>query len=148
MPGTFFGFWAVGHRMSANFRRRQFGGSVFVGQHDGDDALSDVWVGRIGRMHGQRGIEVVDLEKDRVAVGFERAKVMFFVWVVGVAKVVVHFDCLDDARDSRIRALNDTLRHNLSEGHAFMTPGVAALGAEADRARCSIGANQTMQSRM
>jgi hypothetical protein len=29
-----------------------------------------------------------------------------------------------------------------------MTPGVAALGAEADRARCSIGANQTMQSRM
>jgi hypothetical protein len=31
----------------------------------------------------------------------------------------------------RIRTLNDELRHNLSHGHAFMTPGVAALGAEA-----------------
>jgi hypothetical protein len=44
-------------------------------------------------MHGQRGIIIIDLEKDRAAIGFERAKVMFFVWVVGVAKVVVHFDC-------------------------------------------------------
>jgi Protein of unknown function (DUF3768) len=31
----------------------------------------------------------------------------------------------------RIRALNDALRHNLSLGHAVMTTGVAALGAEA-----------------
>jgi hypothetical protein len=31
----------------------------------------------------------------------------------------------------RIRALNDALRHNLSLGHAVMTPGIAALGAEA-----------------
>jgi hypothetical protein len=46
-------------------------------------------------MHGQRGIIIIDLEKDRAAIGFERAKVMFFVWVVGVAKVVVHFDGLE-----------------------------------------------------
>jgi hypothetical protein len=31
----------------------------------------------------------------------------------------------------RIRDLNDELRRNLSNGHAFMTPGVAALGPEA-----------------
>ena len=30
-----------------------------------------------------------------------------------------------------IRALNDTLRQNLQKGTAVMTPGVAALGAEA-----------------
>jgi hypothetical protein len=30
-----------------------------------------------------------------------------------------------------IRTLNDELRHDLSLGHALMTPGVAALGAEA-----------------
>ena len=30
-----------------------------------------------------------------------------------------------------IRALNDELRHNLTTGTAFLTPGVAALGAEA-----------------
>jgi hypothetical protein len=52
-----------------------------------------------GGMHGQRGVEIIDLEKDRVAIGFERAKVMFFVWIVGVAKVVVNFDGLDDVRD-------------------------------------------------
>ena len=50
-------------------------------------------------MHGQRGIVIIDLEKDRVAIGFERAKVVFFVWIVGVAKVVIDFDGLDDARD-------------------------------------------------
>jgi hypothetical protein len=31
----------------------------------------------------------------------------------------------------RIRALNDELRHNLPLGHAVMTTGIAALGAEA-----------------
>jgi Protein of unknown function (DUF3768) len=31
----------------------------------------------------------------------------------------------------RIRALNDELRRNLPNGHAVMTAGIAALGAEA-----------------
>jgi hypothetical protein len=31
----------------------------------------------------------------------------------------------------RIRALNDELRHNLPNGHAVMTTGIAALGPEA-----------------
>jgi len=34
-------------------------------------------------------------------------------------------------RIAKIRALNDELRNNLTAGHAFITPGVAALGPEA-----------------
>ena len=72
--------------------------SVFFGQHDGDDALGDRRIGRVWRMSGMSGerlVEVIDLEKDHGAVGFERAKVMFFVGIVGVAKIVVHGDGLD-----------------------------------------------------
>ena len=36
-----------------------------------------------------------------------------------------------DAKTTRIRALNDELRQNFADGIAVMTPGVAALGAEA-----------------
>jgi Protein of unknown function (DUF3768) len=36
-----------------------------------------------------------------------------------------------DLTTNRIRALNDELRHNLPLGHAVMTTGIAALGAEA-----------------
>src|SRR6516162_3075294 len=36
-----------------------------------------------------------------------------------------------DSKTARIRALNDDLRQNFAEGHAVMTPGIAALGAEA-----------------
>jgi hypothetical protein len=36
-----------------------------------------------------------------------------------------------DTKTARIRALNDQLRQNFAEGIAVMTPGVAALGAEA-----------------
>ena len=36
-----------------------------------------------------------------------------------------------DTKTARIRALNDQLRQNFGDGIAVMTPGVAALGAEA-----------------
>ena len=36
-----------------------------------------------------------------------------------------------DTKTARIRALNDELRQNFAEGVAVMTPGIAALGAEA-----------------
>jgi hypothetical protein len=36
-----------------------------------------------------------------------------------------------DSKTARIRALNDELRQNFAEGIAVMTPGIAALGADA-----------------
>jgi hypothetical protein len=36
-----------------------------------------------------------------------------------------------DSKTARIRALNDELRRDFAEGIAVMTPGIAALGAEA-----------------
>ena len=36
-----------------------------------------------------------------------------------------------DTKTARIRALNDELRQNFAGGAAVMTPGIAALGAEA-----------------
>ena len=36
-----------------------------------------------------------------------------------------------DTKTARIRALNDQLRKNFATGLAVMTPGIAALGAEA-----------------
>jgi hypothetical protein len=36
-----------------------------------------------------------------------------------------------DTKTARIRALNDELRQNFADGVAVMTPGIAALGAEA-----------------
>jgi hypothetical protein len=36
-----------------------------------------------------------------------------------------------DSKTARIRALNDELRQDFAQGMAVMTPGVAALGAEA-----------------
>jgi len=36
-----------------------------------------------------------------------------------------------DSKTARIRALNDELRQNFTAGTALMTPGIAALGAEA-----------------
>ena len=36
-----------------------------------------------------------------------------------------------ESKTARIRALNDELRKNFSQGHAVMTTGIAALGSEA-----------------
>ena len=36
-----------------------------------------------------------------------------------------------DSKTARIRALNDELRQDFAGGLAVMTPGIAALGAEA-----------------
>ncbi len=36
-----------------------------------------------------------------------------------------------NTKTDRIRALNDALRHNLATGMAVITPGIAALGADA-----------------
>jgi Protein of unknown function (DUF3768) len=36
-----------------------------------------------------------------------------------------------DSKTARIRALNDELRQNFTQGLAVMTPGIAALGTEA-----------------
>ncbi len=38
---------------------------------------------------------------------------------------------IKSTQTDRIRALNDELRKNFNRGHAVMTTGVAALGAEA-----------------
>ena len=38
---------------------------------------------------------------------------------------------IKSTQTTRIRALNDGLRKNFNQGHAVMTMGVAALGAEA-----------------
>ena len=38
---------------------------------------------------------------------------------------------IKSTQTDRIRTLNDELRKNFSQGHAVMTTGIAALGAEA-----------------
>ena len=42
-------------------------------------------------------VEIIDLEKDCMTVGFKRAKVVFLMRVVSMAKVVKDFDCPDNA---------------------------------------------------
>src|ERR1700724_2272464 len=66
--------------------------SILFGEHDRDHALGNRRIGWIGGVVGEALVEVVDLEKDPMAVGVERAKVVFFVRVVGVAKVIEHSD--------------------------------------------------------
>ena len=51
-------------------------------------------------MVGQVLVVIIDLEKDRLSVGFERPKIMLFVWVIGVTKIVIHRDGFDDALNS------------------------------------------------
>src|ERR1017187_1313064 len=65
---------------------------ILVGQHDRDDSFGHRRVGRIRGMISEASIVVVDLEKDRFPFGFERSEVVFFVWIVSVAEIVVHSD--------------------------------------------------------
>jgi hypothetical protein len=62
--------------------------SIFVGQHDRNDASGNGRIRRIRRVVRQSLVVVVDLGKDHVAFGLERPEVMFFVRVVGVTKIV------------------------------------------------------------
>jgi len=50
-------------------------------------------------MTGEGFAVIVDLEKDDVAVGFKRAKVVLLMRIVGVAEVVKYGNRLEDARD-------------------------------------------------
>jgi hypothetical protein len=80
--------WSIGNfsaqRAAAN---RKNATSVLFSQHDGDDALSDRRISWVGRVRGQHLIIVIDLEKDRLTIDLERAKVVFLVWIVGVAEI-------------------------------------------------------------
>ena len=87
-------------------------GSVFVSEHDRDHADGDGWVRRVGRVVFQVPIKIIDFEKDRVAFSLERAKVVLFMWVVGVTKVVKHRDGLDDAVDGLLAEGGDTRCHD------------------------------------
>jgi hypothetical protein len=70
-------------------------------QHTGDDGFSicalDIWL-----------LIQVDLEKDRSPLGFEGAKVVFFVWIVGVTEVIVDGYRLNDAFDCLLAECGDT----------------------------------------
>jgi hypothetical protein len=68
--------------------------SVFVGQHDRQHTRDD-WFSVCAL--DIRLLIQVDLEKDRMPFGFEGPKVMLFVRVVGMTKVVKDGDGLDDA---------------------------------------------------
>ena len=61
-------------------------------------------------MVGQGLVEIIDLEKDRLSVGLERPKIMFFVWVIGVTKIVIDRDGSDDTVDSLLAKRSDAGR--------------------------------------
>src|ERR1700736_2305327 len=64
--------------------------SILLGQHDRDHALGDRRISWIGGVIRKALVVVIDLEEHLVAVGIERAKIVLFVRIVGVAKVVEH----------------------------------------------------------
>src|SRR6266550_2480969 len=78
--------------------------SILLSQHDRqharDDRFSicalDIWL-----------LIQVDLEKYLVTIGIERAEVMFFMRVVGVAEIVIDSDGLDDAFDGFLPERSD-----------------------------------------
>jgi hypothetical protein len=66
-------------------------------------------------------VEVIDLEKDLLSVGLERPQIMFFVWVIGVAKIVIHRDGFDDALDSLLAKGSDAWRDNGNAAEQVLT---------------------------
>src|SRR5260370_40684688 len=74
--------------------------SVFFSQHDRDHALGDRGISWIGGVVRETFVEVVDLEKDPMAVRIERAKVVLFVRSVAGTKVAEHAVGLDVAGDA------------------------------------------------
>ena len=69
----------------------------------------------------QGRIEIIDLEKDRLAVGLERPKIMLFVGVVGVAKIVIYRDGLDDALNGFLAKGSDTGCHYRKAAEQVLT---------------------------
>jgi hypothetical protein len=53
-------------------------------------------------------VEIIDLEKDRLIIDFKRPKIVFLMWVIGVAEIIVHGDGLDDASNSISAEGSDT----------------------------------------
>ena len=53
--------------------------SVLGGEHDGEDAGGDRGIGRIRRVELHLAIEIVDLEEDALALGFEDRAIMLAV---------------------------------------------------------------------
>jgi hypothetical protein len=66
-------------------------------------------------------IEVIDLEKDLLTFGLERPKIMLFVWVVGVAKIVIHRDGFDDALNSLLAKRSDAWRDDGEAAEQVLT---------------------------
>lgn len=54
------------------------------------------------------GSSYIDLEKDRSPLGFEGAKVVFFVWIVGVTEAIEDGYRLNDAFDCLLAECGDT----------------------------------------
>ena len=57
-------------------------------------------------------VVVIDFKEDRFTLGLEVTKVMFFMRVVGVTKVVVDRDGLDDSCNGLRSESGDTRRHD------------------------------------
>jgi hypothetical protein len=52
---------------------------------------------------------MIDLEKDRLAVDLKRPKIVFFIWVIGVAEIILHGSTNSPAtdRDQRARIVGE-----------------------------------------
>ena len=50
-------------------------------------------------MHGHGEVVVIDLKEDGMTIGVERSKVMFLMWIVGVAEVIKDLNRVENAGD-------------------------------------------------